>query len=220
MNGPAEPPNGASEPENKQEIITESKTEITSEIKTEIREERPKKNKKKNRKIFWIIRIFFVSFTISALLSVVSETVTSELNIWVAIIILFLFIATGVIFDIIGVAVTTSNPSTFNSMAAKKVKGAKTALWCTANAAAVSNFCNDVIGDIAGIVSGSMGAVISMSLAEMLSVPLFPVTVIVTGLISGFTIGGKALGKGIAMSANDNIVFLISRILSIFKKEK
>lgn len=183
-----------------------------------LREE--KKTKKKKSPAAWIVKVFIMSFSISAALSVVSETATSELNVWIAIIILLLFIFTGIIFDIIGVAVTTANPTTFNSMAAKKVKGAKTALWCTSNSSVISNFCNDVIGDIAGIVSGSMGSVVSMSLAEVLGFPLLAVSVVVTGLISAFTISGKAMGKGVAIKNNDSIVFFIARIISVFKKEK
>lgn len=207
-----------SRPEDRQTVSGDK--DVPEHSTDEIKEEKQKKQKHKNSANLWIIKIFFVSFLISGVLSVVSETVTAGLNIWLAVIILLLFIATGIVFDIIGVAVTTANPSVFNSMAAKKVKGAKTALWCTANAAAVSNFCNDVIGDIAGIVSGSMGAVISMSVASSLSFPLLPVTVVITGLTSAFTISGKALGKRIAMSKNDGIVFFIAKIISIFKKEK
>lgn len=199
----------------------ESITDPPGEKNEEIKEDRPKKQKSsKGSSKLWIIKIFIISFVISGALSIVSETATSELNVWFAILILLVFIFIGIIFDIIGVSVTTANPSVFNSMAAKKVKGAKTALWCTANAATVSNFCNDVIGDIAGIVSGSMGAVVSMSLSSILHLPLLVVTVVVTGLISALTISGKALGKGIAMKNNDKIVFFISKILSVFKKEK
>ena len=184
------------------------------------KEEEQKKKPKKKSAAGWIVKVFIMSFSISAALSVVSETATSELNVFIAIIILFLFIATGIVFDIIGVSVTTANPTTFNSMAAKKVKGAKTALWCTSNSSVISNFCNDVIGDIAGIVSGSMGSVISMSLSAVFNIPSLAVSIVVTGLISAFTISGKAIGKGIAMKNNDSIVFFISKIISIFKREK
>lgn len=194
----------------------------SSDEKTEISgESRIKKQKNtKNSSKWWIIKIFIISFIISGVLSVVSEGAVSGLNVWIAILILLLFIFIGIVFDIIGVSVTTANPSVFNSMAAKKIRGAKTALWCTANSATVSNFCNDVIGDIAGIVSGSMGAVVSMSLSSILSLPLLFVSVIVTGFISAFTISGKALGKGIAIKRGDNIVFFISKLISVLKKEK
>ena len=77
-----------------------------------------------------------------------------------ALLILALFIGLGILFDIIGVAVTAADPRPFHSMAAHKEKGAKEALKLLRNADRVSSVCNDVVGDICGIVSGATGAVI------------------------------------------------------------
>ncbi len=65
----------------------------------------------------------------------------------VAIIVLAVFIALGIVFDMIGVAVTAADPKPFHSMAAHKEKGAKEAIRLLKNANQVSSFCNDVVGD-------------------------------------------------------------------------
>ena len=46
-------------------------------------------------------------------------------------------------------------------MASRKVPEAEDALRLIRNAGRVSSFCNDVIGDICGVISGSAAAVIS-----------------------------------------------------------
>ena len=107
-----------------------------------------------------------------------------------ALLILALFIGLGILFDIIGVAVTAADPRPFHSMAAHKEKGAKEALKLLRNADRVSSVCNDVVGDICGIVSGATGAVIVARLQKGLDLESVLSSVGVTALISGATIGG------------------------------
>ena len=110
--------------------------------------------------------------------------------------ILVLFIVLGIVFDIIGVAVTAADPKPFHSMAAHREKGgAKEALSLLRNADRVSSVCNDVVGDICGIVSGATGAVIVARLQSGLNFQSVWISVGVTALVSGLTIGGKAIGK-------------------------
>jgi CBS domain containing-hemolysin-like protein len=135
------------------------------------------------------------------------------------IILTIIFIFLGVVFDMIGLAVATSDEAQFHSMVAKRVKGAKMALKLKKNADKVSSFCNDVVGDICGIVSGSTGAVIAIKIVEIYNFNNLIVVLIVMGIISSLTIGGKALEKGIAMKKSNKILFNFAKILSIFSKE-
>lgn len=105
-------------------------------------------------------------------------------------------------------------------MGARKVKGAKTAVLFKKNANKVSSFCNDVIGDICGIISGSAGVTVALSIANTFKIPVLPVTLCITALIASLTIGGKAAGKGIAMSRSNDILFMVSKMVAFFKKEK
>lgn len=178
-----------------------------------------KNNKKSLVDYGWIIKIIILSFVISVLFSFVSETAIPNVNIYIGILLAFVFIGLGVIFDMVGVAVAAADESQFHSMAARKVKGAKTAVKLKKNADRVSSFCNDVIGDICGIISGSTGAVIAIKIVEITKFNSLIITLIIMGIISALTIGGKALEKGIAMKKSNQILFAFAKILSIFTKE-
>ena len=178
------------------------------------------KNKKKNSiDCGWMFKIIIASFVISVVFTLISETAIPNVGILMGIIITLIFILIGVIFDMIGIAVATADEAQFHSMVAKRVKGAKMALKLKKNAAKVSSFCNDVVGDICGIVSGSTGAVIAIKIANNYDFNNLIVTLIVMGIISALTIGGKALEKGFAMKKSNKILFDFSSVLSIFTKE-
>jgi len=154
----------------------------------------------------------------SAILSLASESVLGSAGMAVALLILAVFIGLGILFDIIGVAVTAADPKPFHSMASHKVRGAKQALMLLRNADRVSSICNDVVGDICGIVSGATGAVIVTQLQNGLNVRSVFISVGVTALISGLTIGGKALGKPFAMKQSTRVVYLAGRLLALFRR--
>lgn len=179
-----------------------------------------KKNKKdKNQSRFkWILKITIASFIISIFFSFISEIAIPNVNIIFGIIITLLFICIGVIFDMIGVAVTASDESIFHSMSAKKVKGARLAVKFKKNADKVASFCQDVIGDICGIVSGSTGAVISLKIMEQLNSNNLIITLIIMGTISALTIGGKATFKSIAMKNANDILYRFAYIISFCVK--
>lgn len=78
----------------------------------------------------------------------------------VIILLLAFLILASILFDAIGVAVTSCDVAPIASMASRKVHGAKTALWLVKNSGTVSSICNDVIGDIFGIISGACSAAV------------------------------------------------------------
>jgi len=176
-----------------------------------------KKQKKKNT---WPIIITFLAFIISFIFSFISEKTISKVNIIIQITILILFIIIGIIFDMIGVAVTGSDEKPLHAMSAKKIKGAKKAVFFKKNADKVSSFCNDVIGDICGIISGSAGVTISVSISKYFNLNIFWVNLIITSIIAALTIGGKAIFKKIAIKNSNNIVYVTAKIISIFEKRK
>ena len=178
---------------------------------------KPIKDKKKVD-IKWIATISIVSFIISLIFSFIGETVIPNTHILISGILVISFIILGIIFDMIGIAVTVADISTFNSMATKKVKGAELGVRLIKKAPKVSSFCNDVIGDICGIISGSTGLTIAIIIAEKLNVPLLFVTLIITALIAAMTIGGKAIGKSYAINKSNVILYRFVKVLSIFVK--
>lgn len=181
------------------------------------------KKLKKEKKLVdysWILKISIVAFTLSIAFSLLSETVMPKVNLWIGIIILVLFIGIGILFDMVGVAVTAAEETPFHSMAARKVRGAKVAVKFKKNAAQVSSFCNDVIGDICGIVSGSTGAILALTISTALQIDALLVSLLVTATIAALTIGGKAMGKGFAVNKSNVILFEFSKVVSLFYNPK
>ena len=166
----------------------------------------------------WVLTVFIVAVVLAAAMSLASEILMSGAGVVVAVLILVLFILLGIVFDILGVAVTAASERPFHSMASHKVKGAKEALKLLKNASKVSSVCNDVVGDICGIVSGTTAAVIVLQLQRSLSTSSVLISVGVTALISGLTIGGKALGKTFAMKKCTKVVYLAGRFLHLFHR--
>lgn len=176
--------------------------------------------KKKNNNSKWIIKITLLAFVISFAFSFISELALNNTGVFVGIIILFVFILLGIVFDMVGVAVTASDEKPIHSMNARKVRGADVATIFKKNADKVSSFCNDVVGDICGIISGSAGVVIATSLTKIIKIEPLYVSLIVTAIVAALTIGGKALGKGYAMKNSNNILYTFSKIASYFYKPK
>ena len=176
------------------------------------------KGKKTRSPYRWALIVFLMAVALSAVLSLASESMLAGAGMVVALLILLLFIVLGIIFDILGVAVTAADQKPFHSMASHKVRGAKQALMLLRNSARVSSICNDVVGDICGIVSGATGAVIVTRLQSGLNLQSVLISVGVTALISGLTIGGKALCKLFAIRQSKRVVFLAGRVLALFSR--
>lgn len=173
-----------------------------------------KKNKSKSaRSGSWVVRVFLLSVSISALLSFLSEIVLEQTGFIIAVVVMMCFVGLGIGFDIIGVAVTAADTRPFFSMASHRTKGAKEAIWLINNANKVSSICNDVVGDICGIVSGTTGAVIVLELQQKFGLRALFVSIVVTALISGLTIGGKAVGKEIAMKKSKQVVYFVAKLI-------
>jgi len=173
---------------------------------------------KKKSDYSWILVISISAFWISFIFSFFSETIIPSVGFFVSIFIILFFILLGIIFDMIGISVTVANLATFNSMATKKIKGARLASKLIKNSEKTSSFCNDVIGDICGIMSGSTAVAISNSIAKSLAVSPFLVTLIVTAMVASLTIGGKAMGKSIAINNSTRILYYFSKVISIFTR--
>lgn len=169
----------------------------------------------------WIVLIIFWTFLISGGISFVSNSLLAGVGIFFAFFILISIILVGILFDIIGVAVTAADEVPFHSLAARKVTGAKTAVLLIRNADKVSNFCNDVIGDVCGVVSGTAGAII---ITKLINTGFFRqeklLTLIISAIIASLTVGGKALGKNYAMTQSNNIVYHTAWLIETIKVKR
>lgn len=171
----------------------------------------------KSGNLKWVLEIFIITFILSITFSYISTTNISNLSIIPAIIVLIVVVFIGVIFDIIGVAVTCATEEEFHAMASKKVKGAKTAIKLIRSAPKVSSICSDVIGDIAGVLSGAISAILTIKITQNLGLD-FNIQFLMSALVASFTVGGKAIGKSFAKNKCNSIIYAVSKILSIFEQ--
>lgn len=184
------------------------------------KDDKKKKSSKKKRNVWWI-KATVISLVLSAFFSYLSEIVSNAEQIVVVIVLLAFLILSGILFDAIGVAVTSCDTTPIISMASRKVYGAKTALWLTKNSDTVSSVCNDIVGDIFSIISGACSAAlvvkITMSLQQTWQIVL---SIAVSAIVSAMTIGGKAFMKKIAISNSKDFVMFVARVLAIFNKDE
>ncbi len=201
----------------------------TNESETPVKTEKPERKKhpkgKKKKNFFslvawkWVITVFLSSLAISIVLSVLSSEIVDYLSVLLSLIVLFVFIAIGVLFDIIGLAVSTADPAPFHSMASRKVKAGKVAVRLIQSAEQVSSFCNDVIGDICGVVSGSTAAAIAIKIATGTNELLW-LNLLICGTVSALTVGLKAIGKAAGFHYSRSIITAVATVLGVFTVDK
>ncbi len=181
--------------------------------------------RERNKQIKWVATIFLVTIVISGTISFISDEVMAGSSLPVAFLILLVIILVGILFDIVGMAVASADEKPFHSMAAKKVPGAQEAIRLLRNAERVSSICNDVVGDICGVVSGSASATIAAQVIRNFSFS-WPqmITLLMSALAAGLTVGGKAIGKSIAIDSCTEIVHVVGRVIhgmdQLFQKKK
>lgn len=175
----------------------------------------PTAQKRERKKtIRWVVTIFLVTIMVSGTISLLSDLIMAGSSMPVAFLILLVIILVGIIFDIIGMAVTCADEKPFHSMASRKVPGAQEAIRLLRNAERVSSICNDVVGDICGVVSGSASATIAVQImAEFDFTWPQIVSLLMSALAAGLTVGGKAVGKGFAVSSSTRIVHGVGKLL-------
>ena len=170
--------------------------------------------RERQKAIKWVVTIFLITILISGTISLLSDIIMSGSTMFVAFLILLVIILIGILFDIIGMAVASADEKPFHSMAARKVPGAQEAIQLLRNAERVSSICNDVVGDICGVVSGSASATIA---AQILSNFEFSwpqiISLAMSALAAGLTVGGKAIGKSFAVNSSTKIVHTVGRFI-------
>jgi len=182
--------------------------------------DKDKKSKKDSGRARWAVQVFCISVVLSGALSFASGEVLEGAKLALAFAVLAAFILLGILFDIIGVAVTAADEKPFHSMAARRIPGAKEALWLIRKASKVSSFCNDVVGDICGIISGSTAAVIVVRIQSALNLRSAVISLAITAVVSGLTIGGKAAGKAFAIDRSTTVLQVVGRVLHVFSGKK
>ena len=160
--------------------------------------------------IKWFIQVFIMTFILSMLFSYISANGVSNLSLIPAILILILVIGIGIFFDIIGVAVTVANEHEFHAKASKKIEGSKASIKLIRNAPKVADIC--------GVLSGAISALIAMKITEQFGLS-FNIQFILSATVAALTVGGKALGKGVANNNSTKIVHAVGIVLNKFSRK-
>lgn len=168
----------------------------------------------------WIIQISLIAFLISLAFSGGAGKILDSVNIFWGLVIVLIVVFIGVMFDMIGISATSADQKPFHSMASKQVKGSKIAIRLIKNAEKVSVFCNDVVGDICNILSGSAGAVIAVSISTQYNIDPILVSLIVTAVIASITVGGKAIGRSYAINKSEVIIYKFSKLMTVLSGNK
>lgn len=171
----------------------------------------------RNKTIRWVVTVFFVTILVSGTISFASDMIMANGTVSVAFVILLCIVFVGILFDVIGVAVTSAEEKPFHSMASRKVPGAQESIRLLRNAERVSSICNDVVGDICGVVSGSASATIAAQILRSFEFSAETViSLVMSALVAGLTVGGKAIGKTIAIHSCTKIVYGVGKLLWTF----
>ena len=180
------------------------------------KESKQKKTKGKEKKDKWDLIVLISTFILSLIFSFISNTAIANLDLIPSIIILFLVIFLGILFDMVAIAVTVGNEEDFHAQASKKIKGSKTAIKLIRNSTKVSNFCADVIGDICGVLSGAISAVIVLNMTEYYGFSE-NLQFIMSALVASLTVGGKAFTKGLAKKNSTKIIGFVCKFINFDK---
>ena len=167
----------------------------------------------------WPAVVFLLTLVLAASISFLSDQLMSAAGIAAAFLTLTAIVILGIIFDIIGVAVTSADEEPFHAMASRKVPGARESISLLRNAARVSSVCCDVIGDVCGVISGSASAAIAARILAQFTCSLPQViSLLLSAMVAGATVGGKAVGKRYAIRRCTHIVHLVGKLIFYLKK--
>ncbi len=189
--------------------------------------EKVKKKKKKKQSKFalwfkWPLIVLVISFSLSLFFGVLSEIAMTNANIFIAIVVVLVFLVIAIITDMIGVAIAACDTTPFRAMAAKKIRGAKEAIMLVKNADRVSSIVADILGDVCSILSGAAGTTIAVALISSNSSSMVEVIIssLVSAVIAALLISGKALMKRYSLIHSEKIILILGKFISIFHINK
>jgi CBS domain containing-hemolysin-like protein len=163
----------------------------------------------------FIISVAALSFPLGAMF----DTATIFLNhvAWyVGAVVVFCIVLVGAVFDMLGVAAAAARETPFHAMASKRVFGARRAIFIVRNAEKVSSVCSDVVGDIAGVLSGAGALAVSVQLANTVRAAGWReelVVIALTAFVTSITVGAKAFGKTLAIQSPTPIILFAAKLM-------
>lgn len=163
-------------------------------------------------------RAFKIALLTFIICLLITYTFQFSLDLWISGLVLLVILVTGIFFDIVGTAATSASEVPFHAMGADKIKGSKQAIYLIRHADKVANFCNDVVGDISGTISGAIIASMSFAFVKKhLFLPEKLIGAAAIALIAALTVGGKAIAKSYAITNAHHVIFSAGKVLCLLK---
>jgi CBS domain containing-hemolysin-like protein len=179
------------------------------------------KHKRSRRGNHWVPLITVWTFILAIVLGFIAQIILSAIySLAVSFLILAAVILLGIFFDMIGTAAAAADLAPLNAKAARRVNGARRGVYLVQHADQVANFCNDVVGDISGIISGTLAAIIVLRLVAAWpskQADLYA-GIILTALVAALTVGGKAWGKTLAINRSTEVILFVGKVLNRLEK--
>lgn len=179
------------------------------------------KRKHSEKPYVWPIIATLISLVLGVVFAFGAEIVLSDTSVAIAVVLIVVLVALGILFDMMGLAVASCDPVPLCSMASRRVRGARHALTLCRNAHKVSSIFNDIVGDSIGIITGVCGAALALVMAQDLDgMARIAVAVAVSAVIAALTIGGKAAMKSVAIRYSRQIVLFLGKVMAVFRSER
>src|SRR5699024_12473831 len=174
-------------------------------------------NEKIKSSIIFSLTIAVITFVLAAIFSSFSSTILPKVSWMLGMILVLFFVVIGIFFDMLGIAAAAADQRPLHAMAAEKVTGAREAVLIYKNADKFASFCNDVIVDISGFISGSALSIVIIELTQILqdssevNVQLI-LSIVLNSLIASLTVGGNEFGKYFAIYSSTHIILFAGKI--------
>lgn len=178
---------------------------------------------KANHHARWALAVSIWTFGLAICLGLASQILLTRISsLVISFLILTAVVFLGIIFDLVGTAAAAAKQSPLNAKASRKILGAREAVNIVQHAGKVANFCNDVVGDISGIVSGTLAALIVLKISfrwpQLAQGAGIYLNIALTAVVAAFTVGGKALSKTVAINKSTEVILTVGRMISRLEK--
>lgn len=161
----------------------------------------------------WAFKALILSVSFSILFGMFSQSLFPKLPWFLSVLIIFFFIFIAVLFDMIGVSFTTLSKNDLNGLFGQNKDFFNTLSRLYENKDKISSFCGDIVGDICGILSGAGGVSLVFNMNIQDANVKFITTCIVSSIIAGLTIFGKAIMKGYAVQNCKKVTYVTAKTI-------
>ncbi|MBE3520045.1 MAG: hypothetical protein IMW97_07055 [Firmicutes bacterium] len=157
------------------------------------------------------------ALVLSFVLNFFSDKVSFSLSPYLSLPFILVVVVLGIAADVVGIASARAREPALTSMASKKMRGAKEALWFIRNADKVSSLANDLLGDVCATVAGGLAVGLSFKFAGSTRLTRPVLSALAVGVAAALAVGGKALMKGIGLKRAESIVYHLGLISSVLR---